>query len=79
MVAPEEKKEKKPRDAAMHALSLCSEIGISAAACVFLGVFLGKGLDRLLGCSPWLLLACSLLGMAAALRTLFVLAKRGMR
>ena len=79
MIVPGEKKEKKPRGAAMRAVSLCSEIGISAAACVFLGVFLGKGLDRLLGCSPWLLLACSLLGMAAALRTIFVLAKKGMR
>ena len=70
---------KRPRAAAMRALSLCSELGISVAACVFLGVFLGKGLDRLLGASPWLLLACSLLGAAAALRTLVVLAKKGTR
>ena len=70
---------KRPRGAGMRALSLCSEIGISVTACVFLGVFLGKALDRLLGTPPWLLLAFSLLGAAAALRTMVILAKKGMR
>ena len=70
---------KRPRGAAMRALSLCSELAVSVAACLFTGVFLGKYLDRLLDTSPWLLLVFSLLGAAAAIRTLFVLAKKGMR
>ena len=74
------KKEKtRARGAALRALSLCSELAVSAAACVFLGVFLGKTLDRLLGTAPWLLLAFSLLGAAAALRAMVVLAKKGIR
>ena len=70
---------KKVRGAALRALTLCSEMGISVAACLFVGVFLGKYLDRLLGTSPWLLLLLSLLGMIAAFRTMFALAKRGFK
>lgn len=69
----------RPRGAAMRALSLCSELAISVAACLFVGVFLGRYLDRLLDTSPWLLLVFSLLGAAAAIRVLFALAKKGMR
>ncbi|HHU82611.1 MAG TPA: hypothetical protein GXZ26_06375 [Firmicutes bacterium] len=45
------------------------------AASVFIGVLLGKFLDGFFGTSPWLLLVFSLLGVGAALRVLFSLAK----
>ena len=70
---------KRTRGAALRALSLCSELAVSVAACLFVGVLLGKYLDHLLDTSPWLLLAFSLLGAAAAIRALFVLAKKGMQ
>jgi len=70
--------EKKGR-AALRALTLCSELGISVAGCLFTGVLLGRWLDRLLDTPPWLLLLFSLLGLAAAFRTMLALAKKGFR
>jgi len=71
--------EKETRGTALRALAFCSEMGLSVAACLFVGVFLGKYLDRLLSTSPWLLLLFSLLGLAAAFRTIVTLAKKGFK
>ncbi|MGI6161248.1 MAG: AtpZ/AtpI family protein [Christensenellales bacterium] len=60
----------------MKALSFFSQIGITMAACVLIGVFLGRFLDNLLNTSPWLLLLFSLLGVGAALKALFDLAAK---
>ena len=60
----------------LHALSFLSQIGITMASCVLVGVFSGKSLDDLFGTSPWLLLVFSLLGAAAAFKALFDLAMR---
>lgn len=75
--------EKKPRKddkqknkVFLQGLSFLSQIGITMAACVLVGVFLGKFLDGLLDTSPWLLLLCSLLGVGAAFRALFQLGGR---
>jgi len=70
---------KKRRGSVLRALSISSQIGVTMTACVFIGVFLGKYLDKLLGTSPWLLLIFSLLGVASALWSVFRLAKRGVR
>lgn len=61
----------------LRALSFFSQIGITMAACVFVGVFIGRSLDHLLGTTPWLLLLFSLLGAAAALKILFDSGKGG--
>lgn len=61
----------------LRALSFFSQIGITMAACVFIGVFVGRYLDSLLGTSPWLLLLFSFLGAAAAFKALFELGKGG--
>lgn len=53
------------------ALAYFSQIGITIAASVLVGVLLGRFLDRLLGTSPWLLLIFSLLGVGTAIRSLF--------
>ena len=59
-----------------RALSLITTMGVSIASCVGLGVFFGWLLDRWLGTSPWLILVFSLLGVAAAFKTMFELFKR---
>lgn len=46
------------------------------ASCVFIGVFLGRYLDKLLGSSPWLLLVFSLIGVGAAIKVLFDFANK---
>jgi ATP synthase protein I len=60
----------------LRALSVISQIGLMLAACVLVGVLLGRFLDNLLGTSPWLLIVFSLLGMAAAFKSIFDFANR---
>jgi ATP synthase protein I len=62
--------------ALLRAMSFSSQIGFTIVFCVLIGVLLGKYLDGLIGSSPLFLLLFSLLGMAAAFRTLFGLAKK---
>ena len=52
------------------AVSVLTHVGITIAACIVIGVFAGRYLDRVLGTSPWLLILFSLLGAAAAFRTI---------
>ena len=68
-------KDKKQTGSLLRALSFLSQIGITMAACVFIGVFVGRFLDKLLGTTPWLLLLFALLGTAAAFKALFDLGK----
>ena len=58
------------------ATSMLSQIGVSIVACLLVGVMLGRFLDNLLGSAPWLLILFSLLGVAAAFRSILELAKR---
>jgi len=63
-----------------RALGLFAELGFAMAACVIVGVILGKWLDGRLGTSPWLLLLGCFLGAAAAFKVLYDLAiKRWMK
>ena len=66
----------KNRTVMLRAMSFSSQVGFTIVFCILIGVLLGQYLDGLLGSSPWLLLLFSLLGMAAAFRTLFGLAKK---
>jgi len=59
----------------VRALAHFSHIGLTMAAAVLVGVLLGKYLDGVFRTSPWLLLITSLLGVGAALKLLFNLAK----
>jgi len=67
---------RKQNDNLLHALSFMSQVGITMASCVIIGVFLGKFLDNLCGTTPWLLLVFSLLGVAASFKALFDLANK---
>lgn len=75
-VSKQQRVSKKQQNDLLHALSFFSQIGITMAACVLIGVFSGRYLDDILGTSPWLLLLFSLLGAAAALKALFDLGTR---
>lgn len=60
----------------MRALANFSQIGVTMAASVLIGVFLGRFLDGLFNTSPWLLLLFSFLGAGAAIRNLFDMYKK---
>ncbi len=65
-------KDKQPKNSeTLRALAQFSQIGVTMAASVLVGVLLGKYLDGLLGTTPWLLLISSLLGAGAAIKVLF--------
>jgi len=68
--------DKKPRDGFVYAFSYLSQIGITIIACVAVGIFLGRVLDSLLGTTPWLLLVFTLLGIVAAFKSIFDMAKK---
>lgn len=59
-----------------RALALFTQLGVSMAACVLVGVLAGKLLDRLFGTSPLLLIICSLIGGAASFKVLYDIAIR---
>ena len=59
-----------------RAYALVSGIGLQMAFCVLLGLFGGKWLDGVLGTSPWFLLLGLLLGLAAGIWGIVVLAKQ---
>jgi len=67
---------KKRRRELIRGLSMLSQVSIMMVACVVIGVFLGKFLDDRLGTTPWLLLVCSLLGVAASIKAVYDLSKR---
>lgn len=72
----EDNKEKKAKTSqALRALAYFTQIGVTLAANVLVGVFLGKYLDGLLGTAPWLLLLFSLLGVGAAFKSIFDITK----
>jgi len=60
----------------VKALAFLSQIGITIAACIVVGVFLGIFLDRIFGISPILTIVCSLLGLIAAFKSIFDLASK---
>lgn len=59
-----------------EALADFTQIGITMAASVLIGVLIGSFLDRRLNTSPWLLLVFAFIGVGAAFRSLLALAER---
>ena len=72
-----DKSKKKQHYNVVQVLSFASQVGFTMAACVFVGVFVGKYLDEKLSTSPWFLLAFSLIGVLAALMAVFNMNKEG--
>jgi len=59
-----------------RAISFFSQISVTMAACVIIGILLGRFLDGLFGTMPWLTIVFSLLRVAAAFKSLFDLGMR---
>jgi ATP synthase protein I len=59
------------QDGFSKALSYLSQIGITIIACIAVGILSGGFFDSLLGSAPWLLLVCTLLGVAAAFKSIY--------
>lgn len=55
----------------IRALGLMTQLGLSMACCVLIGVAAGRFLDSKLGTSPWLLVLCSFTGGGAALKVMY--------
>jgi ATP synthase protein I len=75
-LSKQQEKKKQPNNyETMRALVYFSQIGITLAATLLIGVLLGKFLDNLFGTTPWLLLLFSLLGAGAAIKSMFYMPK----
>jgi len=61
-----------------RALALITQMGVSVVVSVGLGIFVGWLLDRWLGTTPWLLLVFTILGIIAAIKSMYSMAKRVM-
>lgn len=55
----------------LRAVGLFTQLGLSMAACVFVGVGAGKLLDTWLGTTPWLLALCAAVGGIASIKTMY--------
>ncbi|MDD2427267.1 MAG: AtpZ/AtpI family protein [Eubacteriales bacterium] len=75
-----EKKSEQRNESSKHnvwsGIGYITQIGITLAVTVFIGVLIGRVLDDWLGTEPWLLLLFSILGAAAAIKQLFDMSKR---
>ena len=69
---------KKERKSIFRAFALITYMGVSVVICVGLGIFLGWLLDRWFGTTPWLLMVFSVLGIFAAIKAMYDMAKRAM-
>ena len=61
-----------------RALALITTMGVSVVVSIGLGIFFGWLLDNWLGTTPWLVLVFTLLGAAAAIKSMYSMAKRVM-
>jgi len=61
-----------------RALALITSMGITVVICVGMGIFTGWLLDRWLDTTPWLILVFTLLGLIAAIKSMYSMAKRVM-
>jgi len=77
---PQDKKtageRKDQRDGFARALSLLSHVAVTIIACVAVGILLGWFLDNLLGTSPWMIIVFTFLGIIAAFKSIFDIAKK---
>jgi F0F1-type ATP synthase assembly protein I len=55
----------------VRGLSLMTSLGVTMAACVLIGLWIGKSLDNVMGTSPWMLLTFLLFGIMAAIKSMF--------
>ena len=59
-----------------RALGIYSQIAITIVACVVIGLFVGVGLDRLFGTQPILTVIFIIIGILAAIKSIFDITKK---
>ena len=67
---------KKEKSDIAKGLGLMTQIGLTCALCIGLGVFAGRFLDGWLGTSPWLLFLFAFFGCGAAVKSMMDIAKK---
>lgn len=67
---------KQDRKNILRAISYTTQIGLTMAACIVIGVLLGLFLDNRLGTDPWLVLVFTFLGCIAAFKSMIDIAKK---
>ena len=67
---------KNDKDGFLQALALLTQISFTIIACITIALLIGFYLDRFLGTSPWMLLLFTVLGIFAALKSIYDFAKR---
>ncbi|MCL2386095.1 MAG: AtpZ/AtpI family protein [Defluviitaleaceae bacterium] len=67
---------KKDRKNIFRAAGYMTQIAVTSAACVLIGVLLGHFLDNRLGTDPWLVIIFSILGCLAAFKAMIDVAKK---
>ena len=67
---------KKEKSDIVRGLSLMSQIGITVALCIFLGVFIGRFLDGRFDTSPLFLFIFAIIGCVAAFKAMIDLSKK---
>ena len=60
----------------LRSLYMISQLGLTIAVCVIIGVLLGRFLDNVFGTQPFLLIIFSLLGAGAGFRSIFQYANK---
>lgn len=61
----------KDRREILQAFSMLTQLGLSMAACIFIGVLAGKYLDQFFGISPVALIIGAAIGAAASFKVLY--------
>lgn len=60
----------------LRGLYMVSQIGFTVAACLLVGVLLGRFLDSVFGSAPLLLIVFSLFGAGAGFKSIYELVKK---
>ena len=76
IMSKNENEDKKYNRELLRNLYMISQMGVTIAACILIGVLLGRFLDNLAGTSPFLLIFFSLVGAGAGFRSIFQLANK---
>ena len=59
----------------MKALAQFTQLGITMASCVIIGLLIGKFFDWLLGTAPWFMIIFAFIGSGASLKVLYDIGK----
>jgi F0F1-type ATP synthase assembly protein I len=73
---PGEPKDSEKSYGFVKSMATASSIGLSVVLAIALGLIAGLWLDARLGTKPWLTLICTIMGVAAGFKNIFLLASR---